>query len=384
MRVRFRFQFSEPFGLSDRWPIEADGVVYSFVGALDNITEITATLTGQAVNLAPTMIHDEKMPTIRLSHGLLLADIRERLDHVQCALGMLLPVEIDTEYYQAEFEPENVDEESKIPIPNWGESRRKYSNRISFDLAAKGLLVDPWPRGEREAAQFFRRGRTAINGRFFVDAFVNYYFFLERLYAGGKFKTAEVARRFSTNPEIQKAHAELDAKSHADAVQRGAPINKNVEEFCDWIVRRRGFFQHQSETDPSRWLHSTQEEYLPEALLMATFVFSVYSIRHSHRMYGKEMDERWMTAAEKSRATIDVVVEILGNDPQGRPTRRRINISGPGTRVTGEMARQLLIHSMQVAGEHLVSVRQMTATVKNTHEVVFSYTGPAEPTAAAS
>ena len=190
-----------------------------------------------------------------------------------------------------------------------------------------------------------------------------------------------MARRFSASPEIQDAYRLLDTKSHADAELRGAPIGRTAQEFCEWIVSRRGFFQHQSETDPARWLHSTQEQYLPEALLMADFSFSIYNTRNAHRMYGKEMSEKWMAAAEEVKATIEVIVEILGNDPEGRPIRRRININGPGTRVTGEMARDLLMHSMQVAAEHLVSVRQMTATVKNTHEVVFSYTGPAEPTA---
>ena len=40
------------------------------------------------------------------------------------------------------------------------------------------------------------------------------------------------------------------------------------------------------------------------------------------------------------------------------------------------------MRSMQAADEHLISIRQMTATVKGTHELVFSYIGPSDIAAA--
>jgi len=155
MRIKFRFQLSEPISLSDRWPIKSDGAIYSFVGPLDKVTEIAATLLSQPIEFAPTTKQDGGLTNIRLGHRSLLPRVQERLDYVQCAFGMLVPIEIDLEHYEAEFEPENVDEESQIPIRSWGESRKRYRNRLTFDLAAKGLLVDSWPQTERESAQFF-------------------------------------------------------------------------------------------------------------------------------------------------------------------------------------------------------------------------------------
>ena len=225
MRIKFRFQLSEPICLQDRWPIKVDHIIYSFGGELTNVSRklwlCFLSEENSRWNSLPKLISKGEIKSIRLRHGILLPFILDRLDTVQCTIGMLLPIEIDTDHYVVEFEPENVDEETKIQVKKWGEARRKINSRISFDIAAKGLISDPWPEVERKAAQFYRRGRTAINQRFFVDAFVNYYFFLERLYAGGKFKTSDVKQRLAASSEIQAAFSTLDSGSHADAVACG-------------------------------------------------------------------------------------------------------------------------------------------------------------------
>jgi hypothetical protein len=172
--------------------------------------------------------------------------------------------------------------------------------------------------------------------------------------------------RFSAQDDLRRIYAGLEFKSHTNAVQRGAPLNGNFEEFCEWIIGRRGFFQHQSETDSDRWLHSNQEEYSPEAFLIADFAMAVYNVRNAHRIFSPEVDRKWVAAAEEVHATMEIIVDIIGEDPAGRPARRR------------EMATEIMMKSIQLAEEHLISVRQITATVKGTHELVFAYTGPTE------
>ncbi|MGE0039335.1 MAG: hypothetical protein AB7S93_27390 [Xanthobacteraceae bacterium] len=160
MRIRFLFRLSEPMRVPDKWPVEAEGVIYSLYGPCDKITAIEATLLKQPLDLAPRVMDKPRMPTISLRHGLLLPRIHERLDHVQCTVGIIFPIEIDMENYEVYFEPENADEESKIPIRKWGEETLSpYINRVSFDIAIKGVLCDVWPELERRAAQFYRRAR---------------------------------------------------------------------------------------------------------------------------------------------------------------------------------------------------------------------------------
>jgi hypothetical protein len=296
-------------------------------------------------------------------------------------MGMLLPIEIDTEHYEVLFDPENAEEQPKIAVHRWQEGKLDSNNRISFDLAAKGLVSDFWPPKDRRAAQFYRRARQASDQRFFIDAFVNYYFYLERLYAGGKFKSAEVANRFASQPDFQEAFSKIVPAEHKDAIKRGVPLNGDLTEFCKWMVSRRGFFQHQSETDPNRWLHSTQEEFSSEAGIMAGFAMSVYYIRNADRVFNEEMNRRWVDAAIESRATMKIQVTIFGEDPSGKPVRKAVNVDGPGTTVTNEMAQEVLLKCMKLADEQLISVRQMTAAVKDTHELIFSYSGPAQRSA---
>ncbi len=350
--------------------------MFSFGDDLHSITKISATFLHQPLSLAPQFKNDEKPPRIVLNHDFLLPLILEKIETLECVIGMMLPIEVDSDHFKVYFEAENKDEEDKIPIKSWRAAKRKLSNRISFDMAARGLLCDPWPDDDRKATQFYRRGRAAINSRFFVDAFVNYYFFLERLYAAGQFKTAEVKKRFSTSHEIQQAYASIETSIRDDAEKCGAPINGDVEQFCEWMVNRRGFFQHQSQTDPNRWLHSTQEKFAPEAFVAAQFAMAVYNVRYTSMIFDRKLNERWVEAAKKVRAMLEIVVEIFGEDPHGNPVRKRFGVNGPGTRVTYQVAEDTLKAAIKFADEYLISVRQMTATLKSTHELIFSYTGP--------
>ena len=247
-------------------------------------------------------------------------------------------------------------------------------------MAAKGLLTDPWPVNDLNAIQFYRRARAAISARFFVDAFVNYYFFFERLYAGGKFKTAKVISLFTGQSDIQKAFVSIEASKQArdDAAKCGAPLDKGIEVFCEWLVSRRGFFQHQSETDPDRWLHSTQELYAADAFLLAQFAMAVYNERYSPRIFDPGLNKRWIAAAERVRAVMNILVDVLGEDPEGRPIRRQMVVNGPGTRLTRSAAKDVLLSAIEFAEQHLISVRQITATVRGTSELVFLYTGPTD------
>ncbi|MGE0039336.1 MAG: hypothetical protein AB7S93_27395 [Xanthobacteraceae bacterium] len=214
--------------------------------------------------------------------------------------------------------------------------------------------------------------------RFFIDAYVNFYFFLERLYAGGKFRTADVVRNFGASAELGEAYRRLHTKQHSNALKKGIPLIGKPEEFFQWIVNRRGFFQHQSETDPNRWLHSTQEAYADDAIVMADFATAVYFIRNADRVFNQKIDDRYQTAALEARANMKIVVTILGDNPDGKSIRHQIIVDGPGTRTTREMARDVLFKSMQVTEERLISVRQITAIVQGTHELLFSYTGPGD------
>ena len=63
---------------------------------------------------------------------------------------------------------------------------------------------------------------------------------------------------------------------------------------------------------------------------MATFAMSVYNIRNGHRVFSKEMDEKWMSAAMETNSNLVVLVDMLGDNPEGRPIRRRLEVNGPG------------------------------------------------------
>jgi hypothetical protein len=374
MRIKFHFQLSDRLQFQDSWPVHVGEMTFSFLETSDGHSLVLATIIHQTVALSPNLeLVGGRLQNISLRHGILLPLIFEKLESLKCALGLILPREINTDEYEVFFEAESAEENKQIKMTSWKVGRRDAPNRINFDIAAKGLLADPWPETDRKAAEFFRRGRQAINERFYVDAFVNYYFFLERLFAAGKFKKAEVIRNFLAEKTLVDAYQGLNETTRRDALVGSIPADKDAATFFTWLVNRRGFFQHQSETDPSRWLHSTQRTYSTDAYVMAELCLAVYSARNAGRIFSEELNQRYVNAAKGARATVKIVVDILGEDPGGQPVRKTYNIEAAGTKPTALMASQILMNALQLAGDNLISIRQITAVVDKTHQLVFSY-----------
>lgn len=373
MKISFQFQISDRLQFTDKWPISIGNVIYSFSES-DEKSFITAILLNQSVSLAPQLEVTENQFHISESVGDLLPSILERLESLQCSLSLHVVREIDTSYYEVFFEAESEAEKEQIKVKSLRSGRGDPIAHAYFDIAAKGLLAEPWPEDERKANQFYRRGRQAVDQRFYVDAFVNYYFFLERLYAEGKFKTDAVADKFSQEKVLIDAYQKIRGRTRSDALAAGIPLDKDPKEFFSWLVNRRGFFQHQSETDPNRWLHSTQERYAADAFVMADLCMAVNWARNGSQLFSAELNRRHVNAAKEARAIVKIIVDIHGHDPAGLPVRKMLNIEGPGTKPTASIASEILAKSMQRAQENLISVRQITATVEKTHELVFCYT----------
>jgi hypothetical protein len=91
MRIKFEFSLSEPIRLKDRWPIKAGNVIYNFGGSLDKIDRISATLIEQPIILAPKIEHVGRIKKLDLVYEALLPPILEKLDQVQCTIGILVP-----------------------------------------------------------------------------------------------------------------------------------------------------------------------------------------------------------------------------------------------------------------------------------------------------
>jgi hypothetical protein len=79
------------------------------------------------------------------------------------------------------------------------------------------------------ALSFWREGSNEFEEGHFINAFYNYYFVLEGLYAKGKFKTDAVLAEFRKNPEFRES-LEMFLKD-------GQPLNQ-IAQVTDMLTRR--------------------------------------------------------------------------------------------------------------------------------------------------
>ena len=68
-----------------------------------------------------------------------------------------------------------------------------------------------------------------------------------------------------------------------------------------------------------------------------------------------------------------IALELFGHDPHGQPIHWSTIVDAVGTKPSPQMASGILASAIKRAEEKLVSVKQISASVANTHEILFSY-----------
>ena len=126
---------------------------------------------------------------------------------------------------------------------------------------------------------FYREGKNAFNSFQYINAFFNFYFFLEGLFADGKCDEKLVVRKFRGSSEIKQA-VEITLKSFRDP--SCAHHSRKLNEFCiskkcamtddgiiELIVKMRGTLHHYSVKSSQKLGHPlNQQEFETMAYLL--------------------------------------------------------------------------------------------------------------------
>jgi hypothetical protein len=373
MQLKFQFAIKTPFKTHDRWPLQTPKATFALQGEGDLATSIVVIMRGVSTDIAPKLVGtDGKLQSIALRHENHAAEAVNQLRIFERVCAVVSPCEVEASHYSVEFIPESDAEKSAIDMFSWSSAKAQHTHAIPFDIAAKGFLINVWPEPDLSAAEFFIRGARSFYDQMYIDAFVNHYFYLERLFADGKFKTKDVADRFRQATELIDAIRSLPSYVRTECEKSGAKVPAEPYLAIDWLIAQRGFFQHQSQTDPSRWLHSTQSKYDGHAFWVTHIAQSVYLARNRERVFSPASDLLFKNTAKESRAMMKVVIEIYGEDDEKRPVRRQIQTEYPGTKVTKRASIEIAAAAINHAKELMIAVKQISARIENSGELVFT------------
>lgn len=191
------------------------------------------------------------------------------------------------------------------PEQNWipeNEDERKFTevNQISFSRAYKIDLVkmkssrlveilESWDRYKHLVIplSFYREGRNEFREKRYINAFYNFYFYLEDLYGNGKTKNWQVENEFITSQHINSAAKETLSEfkacggKHLDdlmSFSRQENCDLDADGLIKLIVKVRGTLHHFSQKSTKKVGHPfNQAEFETIAFVLMSLCAKTYA-----------------------------------------------------------------------------------------------------------
>jgi hypothetical protein len=151
--------------------------------------------------------------------------------------------------------------------------------------------------------EFQRRGLDDRYRGQYVEAIFNFFFVLEYLLAGGKFRTAQVVENFLASPELIAGLAEarstfLGAVQSEDSAKRFREKygDRSDEEVVQAIVELRGKLHHQS-IKRTNWHPALQKEFEMDAHFLGAVCQSVLMAKMLSVLFDQHEREQFLATA---------------------------------------------------------------------------------------
>jgi hypothetical protein len=116
---------------------------------------------------------------------------------------------IDIRYPEVEWIAENDEEREYLKVYSFKTNRQEplpgSIPLVSFDIVARAVLACRNAYKIEMPLSFFRRAVVDMHEQQFIEAIYDFYFVLETVYGGGKFKKAEVLAGFKAADELKQA-----------------------------------------------------------------------------------------------------------------------------------------------------------------------------------
>lgn len=281
MKCRYSFPISGSLRLADKVPIVApDREVEFTVGREGVVTAVSVTVNAGGAESWPT-IRPGRQPGVRADFNLneprydeITADLRV-LEGLLAFYGL---ERIDFESRSVKWLPENGEESRQLAILSFSSEFEPLGARMMepapIDFLARAVLVASRARDLEIPLSFFRKGMTDVGGRRFIDAFYEFYFMMETLFAQGRSRSKAVKSTFRGSPLLRAAiertlqvmESEPRTKSLEQAFMQKYR-GRSVDQAIDHFVELRGHLHHHFSRNPRAWHPERHADYEIDALV---------------------------------------------------------------------------------------------------------------------
>lgn len=318
--AKFRVEFGEENGLANSISVQ---LAVPSTARLPQVHETNDPKVPLHINFGDTGVHD---------------DVTQFLITTQGLLSLFAKFEIDFSGNQVEWIPENDEEKSQLHVFSHSIKRERpfadSSPRMTFDLVVRALLAAPHASDYEVPLSFVRRGMQDILEDRCIEAFYNFFFFLETLFAPGYSNPKVVEGKFLQSQILRDAlitaRQELDPDQHREARSLKSLLQKTDEELIRYLVQTRGHLHHHALSRPGVWHPEKPDRYLSEAIIVQKMAHVIVMSKALSIMFAPERSEELIQNSKEVGAEIAVRAEVIELH-HGRPTPLRpIELVFPG------------------------------------------------------
>ena len=286
MKLKYRFGVKGHLRLKDSTTLRHNGRDFLF----DLNSENTVTRLNVTVPLEPG-----QRPTLTVGPGgisninLVTPELEELKSLVRSLEGFLSlygiasgHASINLREPELTWIPESKDERKSMDLVEFsmGKQVAKRSGFPIIEFAYAGQAVSSMDLlAKYEIPMYFYRvGRQNLIEGLFINAFYDFFFIIESLFANGKFKTAAMKEAFRNSQALQSA-VDLSVKSadllkglqyraHVWSAFKSTYLGKSTEEITNRFADLRGFLHHHSSLRSDIWHPDDHEQYQVDADLL--------------------------------------------------------------------------------------------------------------------
>jgi hypothetical protein len=261
-------------------------------------------------------------------------EVTDYLMVVQGMLSLLGTFTIDFNKRQVNWEAENEDERAKLSLFSYNVTTDKNVDAPSpftFDFIARTVFSAAYSAHYELPLTFIRRGLQDMRNDRFIDAFYNFFFFLETQFAPGYSNPKVVAQKLleasSVTAALQSTREDLRRYSRRPP-KLFSLLALSERELITHLVDTRGNLHHHALRRPGTWHPEKPERFEAEALIARSIVHSIAMKEALSLIFSQEQDDAFIESAREVGAMFKLQANVTTQAGKLQP----LNIHIPGRR----------------------------------------------------
>lgn len=307
MKCKYTFKIRWQVKVTNLQPIQVRGMIFEFLQENGGLTGICVTVPADKQGDIPTIVPNPR-PGVKAkifvpSPG--FPFVKREIRAIEALLSPFGLLEIDLKRFRTQWIPENDAEKLLIQLydfsTDYGHIDLERMPPLPFDILARSVIAADEAAEVEIQLAFFRKGSMDFFEERFIEAFYDFYFFLESMFGKGKTKNKAVEESFKQSTEFKSAITEIMADPKNKVTPEPNDLQQflkkyksmSVDDIIKDIVELRGFLHHHTTKRKDIWHPEDHRRYKSEALLLQSISFCIAMKTSLTYLYKKHVMEAY-------------------------------------------------------------------------------------------